>query len=212
MSKIVGVVGLINSGKNTVAEILVKNHKFIQDSFASSLKDACAVIFDWPREMLEGNTDESRVWREIPDEWWAKNLGIENFSPRLALQVVGTDVIRNNFSDKIWFLTLKNRIRKNTDKNFVISDVRFPNELDFIRENGGYILRVTRGKNPEWYDTALKANTGDDIAKNKMKTQYRHVHASESSLAGIECDYVIENNGTFTDLENKVGEIIKKIF
>lgn len=212
MANIVGIVGLINSGKNTVAEILVKNHGFIQDSFAASLKDACSVIFDWPREMLEGDTEESRKWREIPDNWWSDNLGIADFSPRLALQLIGTDVIRDNFSDKIWFLTIKNKIRKNTDKKFVISDVRFPNELDFIRENGGYILRVTRGKNPDWYDTALKANLGDKDALMSMKTLYGNVHSSESSLAGVDCDYIIENDGSFIDLENKIEEIIKKIF
>ena len=57
---LIGLVGLIGSGKDTVAERLVSHHGFVRDSFAQSLKDATASIFGWDREMLEGNT-ESRV-------------------------------------------------------------------------------------------------------------------------------------------------------
>ena len=45
-------------------------------SFAGVLKDACANIFGWDRVLLEGNTPESRAFREMPDEWWSKRLDI----------------------------------------------------------------------------------------------------------------------------------------
>ena len=85
---IVGLVGFIGSGKGTVASQLVDDYNFRQDSFASTLKDACSVIFGWPRHMLEGDTKESREWREVVDPWWSKKLSMPNFSPRLALQAL----------------------------------------------------------------------------------------------------------------------------
>jgi len=51
---LIGIVGLISSGKDTVAERLVQEHNFKKDSFAKSLKDAVSSMFNWDREMLEG--------------------------------------------------------------------------------------------------------------------------------------------------------------
>ncbi len=61
---IVGLVGFIGSGKGTVGDIL-EQKGFIKDSFAKPLKDACSVMFGWPREMLEGDTEVSRKWRDF---------------------------------------------------------------------------------------------------------------------------------------------------
>ena len=58
---LVGVVGLIGSGKDTVSERLVQKHNFKKDSFAKSLKDAVANIFNWDRELLEGDTKEFAI-------------------------------------------------------------------------------------------------------------------------------------------------------
>ena len=71
---LIGLVGLIGSGKDTVAERLVSHHGFRRDSFARSLKDAVSNIFGWDRELLEGNTKESRAWREQPDAFGQKSL------------------------------------------------------------------------------------------------------------------------------------------
>ena len=58
---LIGLVGLIGSGKDTVAERLVSHHGYVRDSFAKSLKDATASIFGWNREMVEGNTKERQL-------------------------------------------------------------------------------------------------------------------------------------------------------
>ena len=44
---IIGICGLIGSGKGTVADVLVEEHKFEKISFADKLKDAVSVLFDW---------------------------------------------------------------------------------------------------------------------------------------------------------------------
>lgn len=209
---IVGLIGFINSGKGTVAQSLVEQHNFRQDSFASSLKDACAAIFDWPRHLLEGDTKESREWREQSDTWWAEKLGIENFSPRLALQLIGTDALRNNFNQDLWFLTLQNRIRKNPNQRVVISDVRFPNEIKFIQDNGGILIKVNRGPAPVWYETALMANKGNTIAKEVMTKTYSSAHFSEWAWVGSKVDFELNNDSTIENLYSAINGIVNKVW
>ena len=55
---IIGLVGFIGSGKDTVASRFI-SYGCVKDSFAAPLKDACAAIFGWPRELLEGDTVDS---------------------------------------------------------------------------------------------------------------------------------------------------------
>jgi len=208
---IVGLLGFINSGKGTVATQLVEKYNFRQDSFAASLKDTCAAIFDWPRAMLEGDTKESREWREIVDPWWSAKLGIPNFSPRLALQLIGTDALRNHFNEDLWFLTVENKIRKNANQHVVISDVRFPNEIKFIQEQGGKLVRINRGPAPVWYETALMANKGNNLAKEVMTKTYSSAHYSEWAWVGAKVDFELNNDGTLDSLRQQVNEVITQI-
>lgn len=167
---IIGLVGLIGSGKGTIADILVGDYSFQKESFAAGVKDACAVVFGWDRQMLEGETKESRDWREQPDPWWSEKLQHE-FTPRLALQLMGTEAGRNVFHTDIWVLSLLKRIDSN--KNYVIADVRFPNEMQRIKDMGGFIIWVTRGQLPEWFGLA---KTPGQIG---MAEKYPEVHFSE---------------------------------
>ena len=208
---IVGLLGFINSGKGTVASKLVDGYNFRQDSFAAGLKDACSVIFDWPRHLLEGDTKESREWREQVDPWWSEKMNMPNFSPRLALQLIGTDALRNNFHQDLWFLTLQNRIRKNPDRHVVISDVRFPNEIKFIQEQKGILIKVNRGPTPVWYETAILANKGNSLAKSAMEKTYSSAHLSEWAWVGTNIDYEINNDTTFENLNIQITDIINDI-
>jgi hypothetical protein len=208
---IVGISGFISSGKGTVATQLTEKYGFRKDSFAASLKDACAVMFDWPRDMLEGETAESREWREQVDEWWATKLGIPNLTPRLALQLIGTDALRNNFSNAMWFTTLENRIRKNPSQNVVISDVRFPNEIKFIQDMGGVMIKVNRGASPIWYETAMLANKGNSLAKNAMTSTYSDAHFSEWAWVGAKFDFELNNDSTLDILTAQVDEVITRL-
>lgn len=204
---IIGLVGLIGSGKGTVAEIL-RDQGCQTDSFAAPLKDATAAIFGWPRDMLEGDTEESREYREQVSPFWAERLGIENFTPRLALQLLGTEVLRDTFHENIWTDSLERRASTATAP-VVVSDVRFPNELDVIKRTHGVVVRVVRGDYPEWWNYAADANAGNKEARVMMETKFAHVHRSEWSLAGSDVDYVIKNNGTIEELRNKVEVLYK---
>lgn len=207
---ILGILGLINSGKGSIADTLVKEYDFNKDSFAASLKDVCVDMFDWPRDLIEGDTKESREWREQPDKWWSEKLGIPNFTPRLALQLVGTDALRNHFNNDIWFLTLANRIRKSPDKDIVIADVRFPNEINMVKESGGKLILVKRGPDPVWFSIAARANNGDEDAQREMQECFPEVHFSEWAWIGCGIDHIIINDGTIAELEENVKTIIEE--
>ena len=208
MTTLIGLIGFIGSGKDTVAQKIIQ-HGATKDSFASPLKDLVSAVFGWQRDLLEGDTIQSREFRETPDMFWSRKLGIHNFTPRLALQLVGTDVMRDHFHTDIWLSSLEYRLRCNKQAHgaVVISDARFRNELNLIKEMNGKVIWVQRGELPEWYDTAVKANQGNVVAKRIMETKYRDVHSSEWDWVGFDVDYVITNNGTLEDLYNQIDRI-----
>jgi hypothetical protein len=189
---IIGICGLIGSGKGTVADILVEEHDFKKLSFADSLKDGVAAMFDWPRHLLEGDTEESREWREIPDIFWTEETGKE-ISPRLVLQLVGTECMRNGFYDGIWVSLAKKKLIRFPNQKWVIPDTRFENEINMIHSIGGKIWRVKRGQDPAWFDT-YRDNNIEPI----------DVHPSEFKWVRSEFDQTIENNSTFEDLKNQI--------
>lgn len=143
---ILGLCGAAGSGKDTIANYLVSHYGFQKLAFASSLKDSIASIFNWDRELLEGSTEKSRLWRETVDEWWATKLDIPHLTPRWVLQQVGTDVMRNHFHSNIWITSLEHKLI-NAGTDIVVTDIRFENELQIILDHGGHILHISRPTN-----------------------------------------------------------------
>jgi hypothetical protein len=183
---IIGVVGFIGSGKGTVGDILEREHGYKKFAFADALKDAVAGIFLWPRGLLEGDTNASRAFRERVDVWWSHKLGYE-VTPRLILQKFGTEACRHGIADNIWIAALEKRIHGYED--VVITDCRFPNEIDFIRSAGGVLIRVKRGDDP----------SPEELSK---------MHISETAWNDYDPDFVIHNEGTKDDLKENVKIIL----
>lgn len=194
--KIIGICGFIGSGKDTAADYLVNFHGFKRESFAGTLKDAVSSVFGWDRDLLEGRTNEARDWREQEDSWWSARLG-KTITPRLMLQLWGTEVCRRGFHDDIWIASLENKLRSSKD-NIVISDCRFPNEIKGLREQGAKIIWIQRGVMPHWYDIASAANRGDTKARAWLEQE--GIHASEYSWAGTSFDVTIDNNKSIEHL------------
>ena len=195
---IIGICGLIGSGKGTVADILVE-HNFKKVSFADKLKDGVSTIFGWDRDLLEGDTDESRQWREQRDDFWSNETEME-VTPRLVLQLFGTDCMRDGFNDGVWVSLLKKTILDNPG-NYVIPDVRFQNEQQMIRDIGGEVWWVKRGDNPEWWSKAvLDTQTGSNFMAEE------DVHPSEWKWADTNdrFDEIIYNDSTMSELKHQV--------
>ena len=202
---IIGCVGFIGSGKDTAADYLVKEFGFHRDSFAATLKDAVAAVFGWDRELLEGRTKEAREWREQVDPWWSERLNIPTLTPRWVLQHWGTEVCRNAFHNDIWIASLENKLRR-SGNNTVISDCRFRNEVEAIKNQGGRVVWIQRGITPHWYDIAAKANHGDESARRWLESE--EIHASEYSWAGTQFDHVVENNGSISSLYSQLNDLL----
>jgi hypothetical protein len=183
---IIGLVGFIGSGKGTVGDTLVREHGYHQFAFADALKDAVAQIFVWPRGLLEGDSNASRAFRERVDPWWSYKFGYE-VTPRLILQKFGTEACREGIADNIWIAALEKRIQGYDD--VVITDVRFPNEINFVRSVGGLIVRVKRGEDPS-------------------KEEISRMHISETAWNDYDPDFVIHNEGTIDDLKENVKIIL----
>ena len=118
--------------------------------------------------------------------------------------------MRKNFYDSIWIAAIEKKLRDNPDKDYVITDVRFPNEVALIRELNGMLMEVQRSDQPEWIALAVEANRGDKSAQHKMYKEFQEVHISEWAWAGSEVDVVIPNNATFDELYDTVEVHIKE--
>lgn len=209
---IIGIVGFAGSGKGTVSDILVEQYDFTKLSFADAVKDATSAIFGWPRHLLEGDTDQSREFRETKDDFWSARLG-RDFTPRLAMQLMGTEAGREVFHQNLWVDVVERRIKHKQEwefeDNFVIPDVRFPNEIEAIRKWGGVVVRVVRGAEPEWFDAALQDNKTDNIQTGQMNIYHPSVHYSEWAWIGQQFNYQISNNGTLSMLEADVKHMLR---
>ena len=178
--KVIGITGQKFSGKDTLGDYFVNELGYTRIAFADALKEAVKCIFDFDDEQLYGSK------KEIPDDYW-------NFSARQALQFVGTDLFRNQISTlsphiekNIWVHVVKrkilNRIEKDPHAKFVITDARFPNEIDMVKELGGIVIKLRRNNN----------NTD--------------THESEALIESLYCDYDISNNDTKENLYMTIKE------
>jgi hypothetical protein len=193
---IIGLCGAQGSGKDTVANILISEYGFVKLTFASTLKDVVAILFSWPRDLLEGLTEESRLWRETIDDFWSEKLSILGFTPRKALQMIGTDLFRIHFNNDIWISIVENKIgamlKNNPNTNIVISDCRFANEFSLIKQfPDSHIIMILREKNN---------------STNKL------VHSSETEWINYNFDAILQNDNSIDDLKSNLKSLLSSKF
>ena len=120
-----------------------------------------------------------------------KNKITKKSTIRDVMQVLGTDLLRQGFNNNIHVAATLGSIKEN--EKVIITDLRFPNELEAIKKHNGITIRINRG---------LVERTGKMIQGPE--------HISETALDNAEFDYVIENDCTIDDLIEKVREILIK--
>lgn len=208
---IIGLVGFMNSGKTTVGNMLVNDYGFYSESFAKPIKSAVAEIFGWSRELLEGDTLESRKWRDIRDPVWSDELGWD-ITPRKALQLMGTEGGRNIFGPNLWTSALLMRLSNNL--NYVITDVRFANEIAALRRREAMIVRVKRGPDPGWLEIGKEFLSFEPFHEAGRTDRYmaellaKLPHRSEWDWVNSPVDITIDNDGTLDDLRHKVQQLV----
>jgi hypothetical protein len=214
---IIAVSGFIGSGKGFFSDYLQSTYKFKHISFAESLKKSISEIFGWDYELLKGTTSESREWREQIDPWWSKRLDIPNLTPRLVLQIGGTDLWRNGFHQDIWIASLERKLQSMSNDNIVIDDCRFPNEFKTLHSIGATIVKITRGNNPEWYNTAFNElswieERGYETGwESPMQRKYPNIHYSEWAWITQHFDKELYNNGNKDEFINTIDEFMKTL-
>lgn len=172
---LIGITGRANAGKDTVAQLIKGNlmPDFSLYTLAGPLKDGCCFLFGWTRDQLE-----DREFKEQVDPKWG-------FSPRRAMQLLGTEFGRALRED-LWIHMAQVNYDSSECKGMIITDVRFENEADFIRRNGGLLIHVSR--------------PGDAIGES--------AHASEAGVEFKDGDSFVENGSTIEELKLKVERIV----
>ena len=199
---IIGICGFQGSGKDTVADYLVTNYGFEKLSFASALKDVVSAIFGWPRDKLEGITKEDRQWREEVDPWWAKELKIVYLTPRYVLRYFGTELFRRHWMPDIWVKVIERKIVNLVyQKNIVVTDCRFENEINMLLRYGGKIVHVHRNL-PCWFYKYKNGERVEDVFQ---------LHESEVAWIRCSIDTEIENDGTIIELYEKINILYEKL-
>lgn len=204
--------------------------------FADKLKDIVCLLIGCTKEQLE---DREFKEKELGPEWWywilsngaridfshlnngelEKQSTLVKPTPRLLLQIIGTECIRDKVHSNAWVNALFADYKADNLKyhhayikegvnhglqtleypNWIITDMRFPNELEAVKSKGGITIRVNRP-----YSTVAGDN---GIPATFNHTQF---HPSETALDDTEFDYTIENDSSIEDLIHTVSLILKR--
>lgn len=189
---IYGFMGFKGSGKDTAAKSLL-HEGYEKVAFADTVKDVLATIFGWDRTMLDGTDPESRIIREQVDEWWSAKLGFD-ISPRTAMTMVGTDLFRVHFHNDIWVSSAAKKCQGFLDssKNVIVTDCRYPNEVDMVRAMGGQIVRIDRGNLPPFWGIT-SSSLPEEEKREYMIDHHPDIHESEWRWNHIKPDVVLDN-------------------
>lgn len=137
---VIGLTGVVGSGKDSVAEIFSEQYRFIRLGFADPIYEMASIVTRTPAHVLQKREGKEVVLDRV------------NASPRKLMQTLGTEWGRQMIDENLWVNHLDSRLRSieiRTGLNgLVISDVRFQNEVDFVHRLGGEVWRVGRPNNP----------------------------------------------------------------
>ena len=187
---------------------------------------------------LYGDLDPKMTEEEFNKEFLIKT------TPRLLLQIIGTEYIRDKVHPNAWVNALFSDYRDKVDfdnnlpksSSWIITDMRFPNELEAVKSRGGITIRVDRFTSIKNDLVYFKNDASDspingiyrvlEVKKDNCtliddKTGYSfgawfeeisktHEHESETALDNAEFDYIIENNSSIEDLIHTVSLILKR--
>ena len=199
MPKIIALCGAKRSGKDVLAEHLVKKYTYERVAFADPLKLAVKSLFDFDDDQVGIGKDNGKDRKDIVDENWG-------ITPRSALQFFGTEIMQEkiqellpNINKNFFANTLKNNIinkmNTNEGQRFVISDLRFMHEYEAlfsipkIRKHDIVVIRVIR-----------PSNLSNHCAEEP--------HISEREYMKIPYDVIITNDDTIENYINKFEKII----
>lgn len=190
---IIGLVGKRGVGKDVVGAYLVKKHSFERKAFADPLKRSVAVLFNIPFEDVDKHKLNSSVIVSVAsaDYHAGENLHFVNYSSmtfREFLQRYGTESHRGTFGDDFWTDQCLPVGGFYAGRAIVITDCRFINEAERIKELGGIIVKVERAA---------------AVDKNP--------HSSETQLEQIEPDWLLVNDYSIEELYSQIESMLANV-
>lgn len=172
---LIGITGHAQCGKDTAADYLCKisNAAYWKDSFANPIKGMLGVGLGLDREQLHG------YLKDVVDPRFGK-------TPRQLMQTLGTEWGRELVHPNIWVYAMKSYLEGGVDMidgrtRYIIPDVRFENEANFIRKFGVLIHITGRDNNIKESD-----------------------HVSEAGVLFQEGDIEIRNDGSLNEFLMRV--------
>lgn len=214
LPNLIGITGRIGSGKDTVAQIIqyltldpqvfsMQNTSILADlehraycakksryqikKYAGKLKDVAAMLTGIPVHKFE---DQAFKNTKLGEEW---NYQIDQFNTptemtvRQLLQKLGTEAMREGLHPDVWVNALF--ADYTLLDHWIITDVRFPNEVQELIRRKGVLIQVVRPNNPHPVSD----------------------HPSETALNDYLFPYTIVNDGDLNDLINKVRALLVQI-
>ena len=177
---LIGLSGRARTGKTTAANHLANTYDLVTYALADPLREGLMNIFN----LSPCDFDDER--KELTIDWLGR-------SPRELMQSMGTDWGRHQVHPELWLLLAEKNLEflgqtNDNARGFVISDLRFENEADFVRKRGGMVIHLLR---PD----AAEVNP----------------HISETGIGIQDNDLVLHNNGAIEDLFGQLDEIFEAL-
>lgn len=169
---VIGLHGRARAGKDTVANFILAHRGGYIYSFADPIRRMLVPL---------GIDMNDPYWQERKEEV-IPAIGV---SPRRMMQTLGTEWGRELINPELWLILAK-QLLLNCGPGMVIADVRFENEAEWVRSQGGRVIHIERPGN-----VAVEA------------------HASEAGIEfkGEEGDFKIINGGSLGDLQQTIREV-----
>jgi hypothetical protein len=213
---IIGINGKIGAGKDTVGTIIQgllltnKNQSSEIKKFAGKLKQIASILTGIPVENFEDQEFKTTL---LDVEWGTvQDVPLNSIPPfadiqfnvmmsvREFLQKLGTEAMREGLHTNVWVNALfadynpgytisPLDVDNQAPDNWIITDMRFPNEMEAVEKRHGITIRVIR-------------NNGTRALSDMNN------HPSEISLDDVKFDYEINNDGTMEELVKKVRDIL----
>ncbi|MBB3192079.1 deoxynucleotide monophosphate kinase [Halomonas cerina] len=178
---LIGLAGPARCGKSTAQRIIADRYGLARLNFADPLKDALGAMLDLDDRHLNGEL------KEEPLAWLGK-------SPRELMQTLGTEWGRDQVAQDFWVRVAQQRLAQLEDiegdayQGAVISDVRFPQEAEWLRAHGGTLIHLYR--------------PGTEPVRS---------HRSEAGIPLARQDRVVTNGGDLDELNARLTLTIDEI-
>ena len=166
---IIGLSGYAQSGKDSVASILTSKYGFERVAFADAIRSIL-----W--EMNPIVKDSGFTVQTVVHAYGWDKAKVVFPEMRRLLQELGVSS-RHTLGDQVW-VSAALRKMDDKDKNYVISDVRFGNEAEIVKQLNGHLWRIKR-----------------------QGVEAVNSHISESGMDGYKVDQILHNGGTIEELE-----------